>query len=136
MSNQELINWCTIQFANRFTSCPVEFLNNRIDTMNLDVWARFSMQFGPPIATNLQLSTARYVGIVSIQIFVREDEGVGEALELAGKAAQIFPAGVRQRVVWQPAETALIGRAVSQTISTTETQWYQILVRIPFSQIR
>lgn len=134
MSRQELLNFITSRFAERFTYAQIEFPNSRLDAQDLSEWVRIAIQFGRPIPLDLQLRSKITVGLINVQVFVKPDAGVGRAYELAQAAAGVFEQRIYDSTVFLPAEVRDVGLVASSRQSTVDSPWYQLLVQIPFRQ--
>lgn len=134
MSELEIINSITARFSQEFSNTSVEYPNHRINTDSLDHWIRISVQFSK--TERRSLKTGKVIrGFVNFQSFSRLDQGLGLVTENAIEAANVFEFQNINGVIFGAKDIVVVNRAVSTSIATTETQWFQVNSFVPFTKV-
>jgi len=108
----------------------IRFENTPFDEPKDDLtWVAFTIVTaeGTQISLNEE-ALARYTGVVIIQVFQRERTGTGEALRLAGQAADIF----RRLEICEDESGLLRFRIPSKVTLGVNNGWFQINVNCPY----
>lgn len=134
MLDSEIQNLVTKTIQDGFVFDRIEWPNVRLDSQNLDEWVRVSFKPYSASRTNFK-DGHRKRGAVYIQAFTRQDIGANRAFQLAEQAAATLTFKILNGVVFGPNEMTLVGKAVSASIATTETQWFQVNASVDYTVI-
>lgn len=131
MHEHEILNALTSMFHAEFSACAVEWPNTDLDTSSLNEWVRFSIRPAMARVLTLQKRVERR-GTVYIQVFVKPNTGLARANQIAFEASQIFDRKFINGIEFGAPDTEVVGRAVSDKISTTITPWSQLTIAIDY----
>lgn len=131
MNTADVQNSIVKRFDANWLDTKVEYSNIRLNTDDLDEWARFTVRFYTPARINLKLG-ARVFGCVFIQIFTKPGIGSGRGVALAEKAAKIFSSQVIDKVVFHPYDISLLDEKATVGLATTEISWFHATAAVDF----
>ena len=124
-----------VQTFDRFwLDCSIEHQNVTIDKENLAEWVRLTIQHGLPKPIDFKMNAMRY-GTVHLQVFTKSDIGQGRACELAVKAGKMIQQMGFGTLVFSPYELIILGSKATEGLTTTETDWFQVNVKVDFTFI-
>jgi hypothetical protein len=110
---------------------PVEFENRPIPAQS-GTWCRLAVRFGERDNASVGTEHQRTVGILFLQVFVKEGQGTGDARKAANRMAESFDNV--QLPVGNPATGWITFRPANfTTVGKTGDGWYQYNITAQFT---